>query len=70
MIQQQKDRLHEQEIAIYAAEVARVNNDLDMADRQIGRLTRGLQTTQDMLEATGAVNTDRDDVLDTYRRRR
>lgn len=59
----------EAEIAELKTENKVLKGDLSSTKRLLERRTAGLETIQRIAEAGGLVKTDRDDVLDTYRRR-
>jgi AcrR family transcriptional regulator len=64
------EMLYRQIDEIKTAEIARLNADLAEARQLLYYRTAGLETIQRIAEAGGIVKSDRDDVLDTYRRRR
>jgi hypothetical protein len=62
--------LHYQIEAEMQAEIEELRNSLASADRLIDHQAAGLETIQRIAEAGGLIKTDRDDIGDTYRRRR
>jgi hypothetical protein len=64
------DMLYRQIVEIKDSEIARLNADLSATRQLLDYRTNGLETIQRIAEAGGLVNSDRDDVLGTYRRGR
>jgi hypothetical protein len=68
LIQEQKDRLHEEECAIYRSEIKRLE---ELSARQAAWIDDALKTNTQLwsiAESAGAITTDREDTLALYRR--
>jgi phosphoglycolate phosphatase-like HAD superfamily hydrolase len=68
LIQEQKDRLHEEELAIYSAENKRLEAE---NARQAVWIDEAVHVNQQLFEigvAAGALTSDREDMLALYRR--
>jgi ribosomal protein S13 len=64
------DMLYRQIDEIKTAEIARLNADLAATRQLLDYRTSGLETIQRIAEAGGLLNSDRDDLMDTYRGRK
>jgi hypothetical protein len=70
VLAQKQQEIERQIKAEMQAEIDELRNNLDAACQLLDYRTAGLETIQRIAEAGGLVMSDRDDVLDTYRRRR
>jgi predicted transcriptional regulator len=64
------EMLYRQIDEIKTAEIARLNADLAATRHLLDKRTAGLETIQRIAESGGLVLSDREDVLDTYRRKK
>jgi hypothetical protein len=64
------DLLHRQIEAEMQSEIDELRNDLAVTRQLLDYRTSGLETIQRIAEAGGLINSDRNDILDTYRGRK